>query len=97
VGSGHCHALPTSNKCVLTVALALTGTFLVIEVAASIWTGSLALISDVAHMMTDTAGLAIALAGIKIGERFADAKRTFGYQRFEILSAAFGRRERKFR
>ncbi|MFN0218239.1 MAG: cation diffusion facilitator family transporter [Hyphomicrobium sp.] len=89
MGSGHQHGHGGSNKRALTLALALTGTFLIIEVIAGIWTGSLALISDAAHMMTDTAGLAIALAAIKIGERPADDRRTFGYQRFEILAATF--------
>jgi cobalt-zinc-cadmium efflux system protein len=69
--------------------LALTGSFLVAEVIGGIVTGSLALISDAAHMMTDTIGLAIALAAIKIAARPADSRRTFGYQRFEILAAAF--------
>ncbi|MDX2287279.1 MAG: cation diffusion facilitator family transporter [Hyphomicrobiaceae bacterium] len=70
-------------------ALALTGSFLVAEVIGGIVTGSLALISDAAHMMTDTIGLAIALAAIKIAARPADSRRTFGYQRFEVLAAAF--------
>lgn len=89
MGTGHQHGHSTSNKRALTLALALTGSFVIVEVVAGIWTGSLALISDAAHMMTDTAGLAIALAAIKIGERPADSRRTFGYQRFEILAAAF--------
>lgn len=88
--SGHQHHGPVSaNAAALTKALMLTGTFLVIEVVGGILTGSLALISDAAHMLTDTVGLAIALAAIKIGQRPADARRTFGYQRFEILAAAF--------
>ncbi|MGE3066475.1 MAG: cation diffusion facilitator family transporter [Hyphomicrobiaceae bacterium] len=70
-------------------ALGLTGTFLILEVVGGLLTGSLALISDAAHMLTDTVGLAIALAGIKIGAQPADSRRTFGYQRFEILAAAF--------
>lgn len=70
------------------MALALTGTFLVAEVVGGILTGSLALLSDAAHMMTDTAGLAIALAAVQIGARPADNRRTFGYKRFEILAAA---------
>lgn len=52
-------------------------------------TGSLALISDAAHILTDVTALAIALVAIKIGKRPADAVRTFGYYRFEILAAAF--------
>ena len=88
--SGHHHHGPVNaNAAVLTKALMLTGTFLGIEVVGGILTGSLALISDAAHMLTDTVGLAIALAGIKIGQRPADTRRTFGYQRFEILAAAF--------
>ena len=45
----------------------LTMTFLILEVVGGLLTGSLALISDAAHMLADTIGLAIALAGIKIG------------------------------
>ena len=90
MGTGQQHGSGrTANARALTIALALTGTFLVAEVIGGIWTGSLALISDAAHMLTDTVGLAIALAAIKIGERPADSRRTFGYQRFEILAAAF--------
>lgn len=70
-------------------ALLLTGTFLIAEVAGGILTGSLALISDAAHMLTDAVGLAIALAAIRIGQLPPDSRRTFGYQRFEILAAAF--------
>lgn len=70
-------------------ALALTSSFLIIEVIGGVIAGSLALISDAAHMLTDTAALAIALVAIRIGRRPADARRTFGYYRFEILAAAF--------
>lgn len=87
MSEGHDHK--TSNARALTWALALTGTFLIAEVIGGIVTGSLALISDAAHMMTDTIGLAIALAATKIAQRPADSRRTFGYQRFEILAAAF--------
>ena len=87
MGAGHDHN--TGNAAALTKALALTGTFLVAEVVGGILTGSLALLSDAAHMMTDTAGLAIALAAVRIGARPADSRRTFGYKRFEILAAAF--------
>lgn len=69
-------------------ALALTGSFLMVELAAAWITGSLALLSDAAHMLTDVAALAIALAAVRIGRRPADSKRTFGYYRFEILAAA---------
>ena len=77
------------NERSLKIALALTGTFLIAEVVGGVMTKSLALISDAAHMLTDTVALAIALAAIAIAKRPADKKRTFGYYRFEILAAAF--------
>lgn len=85
---GHDHTAGANEKS-LTIALALTTTFLVVELLGGIFTQSLALISDAAHMFTDTAALAIALMAIRIAKRPADAKRTFGYHRFEILAAAF--------
>ena len=89
-GHDHSHAVVTEgNARKLTIALILTSTFLVIEVIAGLITQSLALLSDAAHMFTDAAALAIALAAIKIAKRPADNKRTFGYQRFEILAALF--------
>lgn len=87
MAAGHDHGASNANAGALTKALVLTTGFLIVEIVGGIYTGSLALISDAAHMMTDTAGLAIALAGVKIGERPADSRRTFGYKRFEILAA----------
>ena len=89
-GHDHSHAAVTEgNAKKLTIALVLTTTFLIVEVIAGLITQSLALLSDAAHMFTDAAALAIALAAIKIAKRPADNKRTFGYQRFEILAALF--------
>src|SRR5262249_41159130 len=86
--AGHTHEHHRDAKPgALARALALTGGFLLVEVVGGLLTGSLALLSDAAHMFTDTAALAIALAAVKIGERPADSRRTFGYQRFEILAA----------
>ncbi|TCS37918.1 cobalt-zinc-cadmium efflux system protein [Paucimonas lemoignei] len=90
MGAGHSHAVPgTQNERALRFALLLTTTFLIAEVVAGVLTGSLALISDAAHMFTDAAALAIALVAVRIGKRPADSQRTFGYYRFEILAAAF--------
>ena len=89
-GHDHSHAVVTENNArKLSFALVLTSTFLIIEVIAGFITQSLALLSDAAHMFTDAAALAIALVAIKIGKLPADDKRTFGYQRFEILAALF--------
>ena len=73
MGADHSHALPSSgHERSLWVALCLTGTFMVAEVIGGFVTGSLALISDAAHMFTDTAALAIALAAIRVARRPAD-------------------------
>lgn len=73
----------------LWIALGLSAGYMLVEVAGGIFTGSLALISDAAHMLTDTMALAIALLAINIGRKPADLLRTYGYARFEILAAAF--------
>ncbi|MDP1912103.1 cation diffusion facilitator family transporter [Brevundimonas sp.] len=88
MSKGHDHG-PGASSRRLIWALALTTTFLVAEVIGAVVFKSLALLSDAAHMFTDVAALAIALAAIRIGERPADDLRTFGYRRFEILAAAF--------
>lgn len=87
MGHDHSHIHTSSSKR-LGIAICLTGGFLIAEVAGGILTGSLALLSDAAHMMTDVMALAIALMAVRVGARRADAKRTFGYRRLEILAAA---------
>ena len=82
---GDVRALPESR---LWIAFALTGTFMVIEIVGGLWTGSLALVSDAMHMMTDAIALLLALIAIRAGRKAADLMRTYGYARFEILAAA---------
>lgn len=90
MGHDHSHAVVrTGHTRPLWIALALTSAFMVAEVVASLITGSLALLSDAAHMFTDCAALAVSLVALRIAQRAADHKRTFGYYRFEILAAAF--------
>lgn len=86
--AGHDHAAGANERS-LKIALGLTTSFLIVELIGGIATSSLALISDAAHMFTDTAALSIALMAIRIAKRPADTQRTFGYHRFEILAAAF--------
>lgn len=86
----HNHAIPsTQNEKVLWAAFALTTTFLIVEAVAGILLNSLALLSDAAHMFTDSAALGIALAAVRIARKPADQYRTYGYHRFEILAATF--------
>jgi cobalt-zinc-cadmium efflux system protein len=86
---GHDHGLAEAPERALRWALLLTGSFMIAEAVGGWLTNSLALLSDAAHMLTDTAALVIALLAIRIGRRTADDRRTFGYARFEILAAAF--------
>ncbi len=88
MGAGHDHSHGTTNETRLKWALALTSTYLVAEAIGGFLTNSLALISDAGHMLTDVAALAVSLLAIRIAKRPADARRTFGYHRFEILAAA---------
>ena len=69
------------------IALALTGTFMVVEVIGGILSGSLALLADAGHMLTDTMALALAAVAFHVSKRPADARLSFGYQRFQILAA----------
>ena len=87
-GHAHNHAAGANSR-MLALALGLTTIFLIAELIGAYLFNSLALLSDAAHMFTDSAALAIALAAVKIGQRPADDKRTYGYRRFEILAAAF--------
>ncbi len=69
------------------IALALTGTFMLVEVVGGILSGSLALLADAGHMLTDTMALALSAIAFRVSSRPADEKRSYGYQRFQILAA----------
>ena len=71
----------------LTVVLGLTLVVLVAEVAGAVLSGSLALLADAGHMATDAAGIALALGAVTLAQRPARGRRTFGWQRIEILAA----------
>jgi len=73
----------------LKLTLALTATFTVVEVAGGLLTGSLALLADAVHMLSDNVSLGIALFAAWLGSRPAGPSRTFGYRRAEILAALF--------
>ena len=71
----------------LAVVLGITTTVLLAEVVGAFVSGSLALLADAGHMLTDAAGLLIALIGAGLATRPATAARTWGYQRAEVLAA----------
>ena len=70
------------------MVLAITGTVLVAEVVGAVLTGSLALLADAGHMLTDAAGLVVALVAAHLVNRPATTHRTWGFQRAETLAAA---------
>ena len=85
---GHDHvAGATGNRRRLAVVLAITATVLLVEVVGALVTGSLALLADAGHMLTDAAGLVIALIAATLALRPATAARTWGYRRAEVLGA----------
>lgn len=69
------------------IALVLTGAFMIVEVIGGILSGSLALLADAGHMLTDTMALALAAAAFHVSKRPAAGSLTYGYQRFQILAA----------
>lgn len=91
MGAGHSHShaeVREGHQKKLIMALGLTTAFMLAEVIGAWITGSLALLSDAAHMFTDSAALAISLVALQIAKRPADRKRTYGYARLEILASA---------
>jgi cobalt-zinc-cadmium efflux system protein len=73
----------------LGVSLGVASVIMVAEAVGGWISGSLALISDAGHMLTDVAALGLALLAVLFGARPADTKRTFGFRRLEVLAAQF--------
>jgi len=89
MGTGHAPGVSAAgkNKRQLAIVFFMTGFYLIVEVIGGFWTGSLALLADAGHMLTDVAGVGLALLAIKFAERPASPERTYGYYRVEILAA----------
>ncbi len=83
-GTSHAHG---ANERRLAIAAALTGGFMMAEVAGGLLSGSLALLADAGHMLTDFVSLALAWFAFRLSRRPADWRRTYGFDRFSILVA----------
>jgi len=83
---GHDH-LRAAGRRGLTLVLALTGTFMVVEFVGGWLANSLALMADAGHMLTDVAAIALSLFALRVAQRPATPEKTFGYVRLEILAA----------
>lgn len=85
---GHDHApkITADNERKVLIAFLITFTFMIVEVIGGLMSGSLALIADAGHMLTDAGALALSYAAFRFGRRAADERRTFGYLRFEVIA-----------
>lgn len=91
MSDGHQHpgaaSAASRHKRPLLVAFLLTASYTVVEVVIGFATGSLALISDAGHMLTDVAGLGMALAAIQVAQTRRSPSATFGLYRLEVIAA----------
>ncbi len=85
----HSHDFRSASKKSLWLALILISVYMIAEVIGGLISGSLALLADAGHMLTDAAAIMMALVAIWIGQREASVERTFGFHRTEILAALF--------
>lgn len=85
-GRAHHHGHAANERSVGLAAL-LTGGFMVAEIVGGILAGSLALLADAGHMLTDFASLALAWIGFRLTRQPADWRRTYGFDRFAVLVA----------
>jgi cobalt-zinc-cadmium efflux system protein len=83
----HSHGRAARSRRRLSIVLVLTAVYMLAEAVGGWMTGSLALLADAGHMLTDVAALALALIAVWFGSRPATSSKTFGYYRLEILAA----------
>ncbi|MFF2290766.1 cation diffusion facilitator family transporter [Peribacillus butanolivorans] len=83
---GH-HHHHSENKKALLASFLLISTFMVVEVIGGFMTNSLALLSDAGHMLSDAAALGLSYTAIRLGEKKATQRKSYGYKRFEIIAA----------
>ncbi|HEY0913940.1 MAG TPA: cation diffusion facilitator family transporter [Solimonas sp.] len=84
---GHSHDHPHGSERQLLIAFILTAGFMLAEVIGGLISGSLALIADAGHMLTDAASLALALFAVRLSRRPSDRRRSYGYGRMQVLAA----------
>ncbi len=89
MSNGHTHQISAAgkNKRPLIIVFCLTLFYLVVEIVGGIMTGSLSLLADAGHMLTNVAGVGLALLAIWVAEKSASPGKTYGYYRVEILAA----------
>jgi cobalt-zinc-cadmium efflux system protein len=83
----HSHDHRASSRRALTTVLVLTVAFTVVEIVGGFVTDSLALLADAGHMLSDTFAIGLALVALTLASRPSTPRRSFGFQRAEILAA----------
>ena len=83
----HAHDYRAASRTSLWIALALISGYMLVEVIGGLLANSLALLADAGHMVTDAAAIGLVILAIWVAGRPASARRTFGFQRAEILAA----------
>lgn len=86
-GHAHHHEADEKNAARIGIAALLTGAFMFVELVGGVLAGSLALIADAGHMLSDFGALALAWIGFRMARRPATSTRTFGFRRFPVLAA----------
>jgi cobalt-zinc-cadmium efflux system protein len=85
--TAHTHSTSDGSRSRLAIALAVSCAILVAEIIGAVLTGSLALVVDAGHVVTDVVGLAVALVAASLALRAPTSRRTWGYGRAEVLAA----------
>ncbi|MGR3464847.1 cation diffusion facilitator family transporter [Limimaricola sp.] len=88
MAGGHSgHAMPQGSGRELAISGWLTGIYFLVEITVGLWTGSVAVISDAFHTFSAVGGVLIAIVAARLGRRDPDARRSFGWQRAELIGA----------
>ena len=84
---GHSHDLAATSQSRVFLTFWLIAIFMVVEAVGGWWTGSLTLVADAGHMLTDSGALALAWFATRATQRPSDAEKSYGHHRFSVLSA----------
>ena len=82
----HVPTVTKDNERKILISFFIIFTFMIVEAVGGVISGSLALLADSGHMLTDAIALGLAYVAFRLGRRAADSQRTFGYARFEVIA-----------
>jgi len=85
--AGHAHSTAAGDEWRIACACLIIVAFLALQIVGGVISGSLALLADAGHMLSDAVALAMSWAALRIGRRPADPLRSYGYRRLEVLVA----------